>query len=84
MTVVDSRWLLVYTIGYFRLVLSANPVSIPKPQKHGNIVIAAVVSTSLLPDDDSMNECDAEGFDLNPAGPLVPCNFLDERLFPIF
>uniref|UniRef100_A0A915BIK3 Succinate dehydrogenase assembly factor 2, mitochondrial n=1 Tax=Parascaris univalens TaxID=6257 RepID=A0A915BIK3_PARUN len=75
----DPRWLLVHTIGYFRLVLCANPVSIPKPQKHGNIVIAAVVSTSLLPDDDNMNECDAEGFDLNPAGPLVPCSFLDER-----
>ncbi|VDN29154.1 unnamed protein product [Gongylonema pulchrum] len=59
--------------------IQTNPVSIPKGQKHGNIVIAAVISTPLLPDSDSFGVCELEGFDLNPTGPLVPCSFLDER-----
>lgn len=59
--------------------LSTNPVSIPKAQKHGNIVIAAVISTPLLPDTDNFGVCELEGFDLSPSGPLVPCSFLDER-----
>ncbi|VDM98000.1 unnamed protein product [Thelazia callipaeda] len=59
--------------------IQTNPVSIPKGQKQGNIVIAAVISTPLLPDSDSFGVCELEGFDLNPTGPLVPCNFLDER-----
>ncbi|EJD75478.1 hypothetical protein LOAG_17387 [Loa loa] len=59
--------------------IQTNPVSIPKGQKHGNIVIAAVISTPLLPDNDGFGVCELEGFDLNPTGPLVPCSFLDER-----
>lgn len=59
--------------------IQTNPVSIPKKQKHGNIIIAAVISTPLLPDNDSFGVCELEGFDLNPTGPLVPCSFLDER-----
>uniref|UniRef100_A0A8R1U167 Succinate dehydrogenase assembly factor 2, mitochondrial n=1 Tax=Onchocerca volvulus TaxID=6282 RepID=A0A8R1U167_ONCVO len=61
------------------LGMQTNPISIPKGQKHGNIVIAAVISTPLLPDGDNFGVCELEGFDLNPTGPLVPCNFLDER-----
>lgn len=63
--------------------IQTNPVSIPKGQKHGNIVIAAVISTPLLPDNDGFGVCELEGFDLNPTGPLVPCSFLDER-FVVF
>ncbi|VDM21496.1 unnamed protein product [Wuchereria bancrofti] len=59
--------------------IQTNPVSVPKGQKHGNIVIAAVISTPLLPDNDGFGVCELEGFDLNPTGPLVPCSFLDER-----
>lgn len=66
------------------LGLHTNPVSIPKGQKHGNIVIAAVISTPLLPDSDSFGVCELEGFDLNPSGPLVPCSFLDDRLAFVF
>lgn len=58
--------------------MGISPVHKPNAITHGNIVIAAVVSTSLLPDKDL--ECTEEGFDLNPNGPLVPCDFLDERL----
>lgn len=59
--------------------IQTNPVSIPKGQKHGNIVIAAIISTPFLPDNDGFGICELEGFDLNPSGPLVPCSFLDER-----
>ncbi|VDK63896.1 unnamed protein product [Anisakis simplex] len=82
MRFIDWRWLLVIcTAELFHINSATNPISIPKTQKHGNIVIAAVVATSLLPDDSSLSECDKEGFDLNPAGPLVPCSFLDERSY---
>ncbi|MFH4975634.1 hypothetical protein AB6A40_002343 [Gnathostoma spinigerum] len=73
-------WLSTFTyiLSFPSLIPSTTPVSVPIPQKQGNIIIAAVVSTALLPDAEIIDECDKELFDLNPTGPLVPCDFLDE------
>uniref|UniRef100_A0A915PS94 Secreted protein n=1 Tax=Setaria digitata TaxID=48799 RepID=A0A915PS94_9BILA len=76
---VDNVFVILLIIVLPAFGIQTNPVSIPKGQKHGNIVIAAVISTPLLPDSDSFGVCELEGFDLNPTGPLVPCSYLDER-----